>query len=203
MRMARRMRTATWISWSSCPAETSTPKHSRFAWRRRHPSPWTSWCESRVKSSGGWKRESCFTPRSCAEAKFFMKKATREWVRKAEADYRLAAKLARENEPFYDHRCFLCQQSSEKYLKALLEELAIPVAKTHDLERLLNALLPHYPRMPTLRRGLRFLTDFAVEPRYPGEWSNKRQAGAAFRWASKVRDACRSMLGLPPPRRRP
>jgi hypothetical protein len=70
-----------------------------------------------------------------------MKKATREWVRKAEADFQLAAKLDREAEPFYDHRCFLCQQSSEKYLKALLEERAILVAKTHDLERLLNVLL--------------------------------------------------------------
>ena len=47
-------------------------------------------------------------------------------------------KLAREKEPFYDHRCFLCQQSAEKYLKALLEECAIPVTKTHDLEQLVN-----------------------------------------------------------------
>jgi HEPN domain-containing protein len=131
-----------------------------------------------------------------------MKKATREWVRKVEPDYQLAAKLARENEPFYDHRCFLCQQSSEKYLKALLEECAIPVAKTHDLEQLLNALLTHYPRMPSLRRGLRFLTDFALEPRYPGEWSTKRQALSALRWAGRVRDACRALLGLRPPRRR-
>ena len=130
-----------------------------------------------------------------------MKKATREWVRKAEADYQLAAKLDKEKEPFYDHRCFLCQQSTEKYLKALVEENAIPVAKTHDLERLLNVLLPHYPPMRSLRRGLRFLTDFAVEPRYPGEWQTKRQAIAALRWASRVRDACRVLLGLHPPRR--
>jgi HEPN domain-containing protein len=131
-----------------------------------------------------------------------MKKATREWVRKAEADYQLAAKLDREREPFYDHRCFLCQQSSEKYLKALLEERAIPVAKTHDLEGLLNVLLSHHPRLRSLRRGLRFLTDFAVEPRYPGEWKTKRQALSALRWASKVRDACLLILAIRPSRRR-
>ena len=54
----------------------------------------------------------------------------------------------------------------------------------------------------TLRRGLRFLTDFAVEPRYPGEWQTKRQAIAALRWAGKVRDACRAILGFRLSRRR-
>src|SRR6516225_9915588 len=131
-----------------------------------------------------------------------MKKATREWVRKDEADYQLAAKLEKEKEAFYDHRCFLCQQSSEKYLKALLEENAISITKTHDLDQLLNELLVHYPQMRALRRGLRFLTDFAVEPRYPGEWSTKRQAISALRWAGRVRDACRRLLGLRPRRRR-
>jgi HEPN domain-containing protein len=131
-----------------------------------------------------------------------MKKATREWVRKAEADYQLAAKLDKEEELFYDQRCFLCQQSTEKYLKALLEEIALAVTKTHDLERLLNVLLPHFPPLRSLRRGLRYLTDFAVEPRYPGEWKTKREAKAALRWAGKVRDACRSLLGVRPPRRR-
>ena len=47
-----------------------------------------------------------------------MKKLTREWVRKAEADYRLAAKLAADKESFYDQLCFHCQQAAEKYLKA-------------------------------------------------------------------------------------
>ena len=131
-----------------------------------------------------------------------MKKATRDWVRKAEADFQLAAKLDREREPFYDHRCFLCQQASEKYLKAVLEERATPVTKTHDLERLLNVLLPHYSSLRSLRRGLRFLTNFAVEPRYPGEWSTKRQALSALRCAGNVRDACRSILGLRPRLRR-
>ena len=53
-----------------------------------------------------------------------------------------------------------------------------------------------------MRRGLLFLTDFAVDPRYPGTGTSKREAVSALRWAGKVRDACRLLLGLRPPRRR-
>ena len=62
-----------------------------------------------------------------------MTKLTREWVRKAEDDYRHAARTAEGNERFYDQVCFHCQQSAEKYLKAQLEELGLPVPRTHDL----------------------------------------------------------------------
>jgi hypothetical protein len=49
---------------------------------------------------------------------------------------------------------------------------------------------------------LEFLTDFAVDPRYPGSGTSKREAASALRWSGKVRDACRNLLGLRPPRRR-
>ena len=55
-----------------------------------------------------------------------MKRAAREWARKAEDDYRLAAMIADGSEPFHDQLCFHCQQSAEKYLKAVLEELPVP-----------------------------------------------------------------------------
>jgi HEPN domain-containing protein len=131
-----------------------------------------------------------------------MKKATREWVRKAEADYQLAVRIARRSEPFHDQRCFLCQQSGEKYLKALLEERVLSVPKIHELERLLTVLQPHYPALRLHRRGLAFLTNFAIGVRYPGDNASKRQADAALRWAGRVRDACRALLGRRPPRRR-
>src|SRR5262249_34679269 len=112
-----------------------------------------------------------------------MKRSTREWVDKAEDDYRAAAILARAREPFHDQVCFHCQQSAEKSLKALLEELGIDVEKTHELRNLQTPLLPHHPSLGGLRRGLDFLTNFAVNPRYPGKNATKRQAGAARRWA--------------------
>jgi HEPN domain-containing protein len=92
--------------------------------------------------------------------------------------------------------CFHCQQSAEKYLNVLLEELDVAVPKTHDLDDLLVRLLPHYPSLNANRRGLRFLTGFAVDPRYPLLRTSKRQAASALRRADKVRKACRNLLGL-------
>src|SRR5215216_2778931 len=97
-----------------------------------------------------------------------MKRATREWVKKAEADFRGAASLARQTPPLHDLVCFHAQRCAEKYLKALLEGLGIAVAKTHDLDKLLTVLRPHHPDLGSTRRGLRFLTEFAVDTRYPG-----------------------------------
>jgi HEPN domain-containing protein len=104
----------------------------------------------------------------------------------------------------HDAVCFHCQQCAEKYLKALLEELGLAVPKTHDLMRVLAVLLPHHPSLGSLRRGLRFLTDFAVDPRYPGENTTKREAGAALRWADRVRMEACALLGIRPrpPRRK-
>src|SRR5436309_8025489 len=112
-----------------------------------------------------------------------MKKATREWVRKAEKDYRFAIRNARSREPFHDQLCFLCQQATEKYLKALQEELGIAIPRTHVLKDLLALLAPHHPSLASLRRGLTFLTRFAVETRYPGDNATRREAQAALRWA--------------------
>ena len=119
---------------------------------------------------------------------------------KAEDDYRVAALLARGSEPFHDQVCFHAQQPAEKYLKALLEELAIDVEKTHVLQRLLTPLASHHPALRSLRRGLNFLTNFAVNPRYPGKDASGRQATAALRWAERIREQCRMILAIKPPR---
>ena len=127
-----------------------------------------------------------------------MKRLTREWVRKAEDDYQFARRPVAAGQPFHDQRCFHCQQAAEKYLKALLVELGLPVERTHVLLDVLTPLAPHHPALQSLRRGLRFLTQFAVVTRYPGDSARKRQTEAALRWAGRVRAACRAILGLPP-----
>ena len=126
-----------------------------------------------------------------------MKRGTAQWVRKAEADFRLADQVIRSGEPFHDSVCFHCQQSAEKYLKALLVELALPVPRTHDLDRLLTDVVVHHPTLSSIRRGALFLEQFAVETRYPGFNATKRQASSALRWASRLRLAVRSVLALP------
>jgi HEPN domain-containing protein len=131
-----------------------------------------------------------------------MKRATRAWVRKAETDHRAAEKVAAGSDPLHDQTCFHCQQCAEKYFKALLEELGHHIPKTPDLDHLVGLLLPSYSALHALRRRLVFLNQFAVDTRYPGKSASKRQAVSAYRWAGHVRDACRALLGLRPPRRR-
>src|SRR5437588_1438045 len=109
-----------------------------------------------------------------------MKKTTREWVQKAEVDYRAACKPAPSRPPMHDLVCFCCQQSAEKYLKAILDEEGLTVPRTHDLEDLVSLLLPSHPGLSELRRGLKFLIQFAVEARYPGFHASKRQAASAL-----------------------
>jgi HEPN domain-containing protein len=127
-----------------------------------------------------------------------MKKLTREWVRKAEADYRVAVMVDRGAEPFHDAVCFHCQQSAEKFLKGLVEELGLTVPKTHNLESLRALLAAHDAALRPLKRGLSFLSSFAVETRYPGDDASKRDAEAALRWAERVRTAARTLLGIRP-----
>jgi len=129
-----------------------------------------------------------------------MQKLTAEWVKKAEGDYRVALVLSRGSEPFHDQICFHCQQCGEKYLKALLQELGLPVPRTHGLVALRNLLLEHHPSLANLRRGLEFLSRFAVGPRYPMFQAKKRQAVSAVRWANRVREECRTLLGIRSPR---
>src|SRR5206468_3623812 len=127
-----------------------------------------------------------------------MKKTTREWVKKAEQDHILAEQGSRSKVAVHDGVCFHCQQCAEKYVKAVMEEIGLAVPRTHDLDLLLNTLLPYHTTLPSLRRGLLFLSDFAVQTRYPGHSATKREAKAALRWVSRVRAACRSILAIGP-----
>jgi HEPN domain-containing protein len=112
----------------------------------------------------------------------------------------VARKIARGKEPHHDEACFHAQQASEKYLKALLEELSQPIPRTHVLEDLAALLLPYHSEVRPLRRGGRFLTRFAVRTPYPGEDATKRQTEAALRWAGRIRAAARSLLNIKPSR---
>jgi HEPN domain-containing protein len=125
-----------------------------------------------------------------------MKRKTAQWVRKAEADVKGARTLAGVRPRLHDLICFHCQQAAEKYLKAALQEIGLPITRTHDLDDLLNDLRPHVPPVRRLRRGVLFLTQFAVDYRYPGEAASSRQADAALRWTEAVRATIRAHFRL-------
>jgi predicted nucleotidyltransferase len=96
------------------------------------------------------------------------------------------------------HRMLPLPAGRRKVLKALLQELSIRFPKTHDLEQLLDFLLPHDPTLRRLRRRVDALTSFAVEYRYPIVRAKTRQMRAALRTMERVRGELRARLGLPP-----
>jgi hypothetical protein len=77
-----------------------------------------------------------------------------------------------------------------------MEEVGLVVPKIHVLNRLLSSIVSHHPTLRSLRRGMIFLTVFAVDTRYPGRNASKRQAVAALRWAGQVRTMARALLGI-------
>jgi HEPN domain-containing protein len=127
-----------------------------------------------------------------------MKRLTAKWVQKAEDDILGARGLGESRPPLHDLVCFHCQQSAEKYLKALLQEWGLVPPRTHNLIDLLELLLPRDPTLRSLRRRVDPLTRYAVDFRYPDERATSRQAKSALRHAETVRIAIRARLGLGP-----
>jgi len=126
-----------------------------------------------------------------------VKKLTREWVRKAEEDWALAGQANKVRPQLLDGFCFHCQQTVEKYFKALLQEFGASPPRPHDLNVLLDRLLRHDPDLKPLRPGLKSLTAFAVDYRYPGFHATSREAQAALRRTERVRLEIRARLGIP------
>jgi hypothetical protein len=77
-----------------------------------------------------------------------------------------------------------------------LEELRLPVPRTHDLEHLHTLFLPHHPSLKALLRGLHVLGQHAVDCRYPGFNTTTRQMKSALRNVVVVREELRRLLGL-------
>jgi len=79
----------------------------------------------------------------------------------------------------------------------MMAEHELPIQKTHDLTILLDQLLPTDPTLRSVRRGLKGVTRYAVEYRYPGTNTSARQARAAYKKALVVRRGIHKCLGLP------
>lgn len=126
-----------------------------------------------------------------------MKPLTREWVRKAENDFKVATQILRRRKDVVpDAACFLCQQCVEKYLKARLVEADIPFKRTHDLLLLLELCVPVEPLWSAYSQVVDDMTDFAVDFRYPGHSATLAQAKLALKNCQSLRAEVRRSLGL-------
>ena len=126
-----------------------------------------------------------------------MKAETREWVRCAEADFEAAnALFRRRSNTLANPIGFHCQQCVEKYLKARLEELGLPVPKTHNLAALTALLQSHHPLWAAFQPALLLLNNYAVKFRYPGHQATRADARAALQACRSLRAEVRLGLGL-------
>jgi HEPN domain-containing protein len=126
-----------------------------------------------------------------------MNPLTLEWAQKADGDYTAAQLLSQSPTPVYDAICFHAQQCVEKYLKAWLQEANIAFRRTHDLEELLDLILPAVPVWSSWQPDFLILTTHAVDFRYPGKSSSAADAQHAMKVCEDVRTAIRANLGLP------
>ena len=108
-----------------------------------------------------------------SKGKVLYEKDNGEWVK---GRGRLRDRKARQPRKIPLHDGFASTAAvTEKYLKGLMEEAGLTVPKTHDLDVLLRILRPSHPSC-VRSRGLIFLSQFAVETRYPGDNASTRQA---------------------------
>ena len=124
-------------------------------------------------------------------------KLVKQWIEKAEEDFRTADYLLtlKEDCPL-NSVCFHSQQCVEKYIKALLIYFSIQFPKSHDVIELLN-LVPKKHRPDLSIYDLAITNRYAVDTRYPGEWEivTRKEAEESVRIAGNVRQKIKQLLG--------
>ncbi|MCH8295741.1 HEPN domain-containing protein [Candidatus Poribacteria bacterium] len=117
-----------------------------------------------------------------------------EWLRKGDNDLRAAgAILLLEDAPF-DVVCFHTQQCVEKYLKGFLTFYQKEVRRTHDLVSLLGECNQIDSSFAEWEEVCEQLTSYAIEARYPAEFSEysveeaEDAVSSATRFKAFVRD---------------
>ena len=121
---------------------------------------------------------------------------TREWVRKAEIDFKTASHLCHGDPDFAEGAAFHAQQAAEKYLKAFLVWQQIEFHKTHDIEALLRLAGNVDNAIPEILREAAMLTPYGVDFRYPGDYPvvTRNDAEGALQLADRVRTEIRGRL---------
>ena len=127
-----------------------------------------------------------------------MNPLTLEWIEKAEADYIAVQQLLLTANPLlHNIICFHAQQCIEKYLKAWLQEANIRPPRTHNLEELLDLIVPTVPAWYHWQPDLKIIMAYAVDPRYPGDSRTSEDTQHATHICDEVRQAVRTQLELP------
>ena len=105
-----------------------------------------------------------------------MKPLAREWLSKADEDYRVAERELTAEPPAFSAVCFHAQQAVEKAMKALLVDFGLAFPRTHDLKFLLDLIKPATDAFNELEGELVAISVSAIEVRYPGSKPDRTRA---------------------------
>ena len=113
----------------------------------------------------------------------------RQWLDKAEGDYRLVQHLASDQTEFFGAIGFHSQQAVEKFLKAMLVWHQVEFPKTHDMQELLDLLARSEPDVARSLQDATVLSGYSVDVRYPSDMPqiSLEDAKRAAELASEVR----------------
>lgn len=89
------------------------------------------------------------------------------WLYRAEEDWKCVRAIFSAPEKTWTVATFHCHQAAEKCLKAFLSFKIKDVPRIHDLTTLLAQALRFDPSLISLKADCEYLTDFAIDSRYP------------------------------------
>ena len=123
----------------------------------------------------------------------------KEWLDKAEEDFRFAESNLQEGSEFFSQICFHFQQAAEKYLKAYIIAKGLAFNKVHDLVHLLRTCSGQDQVFSSLKEECILLNSAYIETRYPVHWPTnytRETAKQAYAAAQNIARLVRDRLGL-------
>jgi HEPN domain-containing protein len=119
-----------------------------------------------------------------------LRKLAGEWFFKAREDELSAKAILDSKEGAASTVCFLSQQMADKDLKGYLVFKGKRFPKIHELDKLVKLCQKIDPEFKTLEEQAKYLTEFYISTRYPGDYFqfSFREAEKAFKKACKIRD---------------
>jgi HEPN domain-containing protein len=121
-----------------------------------------------------------------------------EWIDYAERNYDTVLLLMLHQRQHIGIIAFHCQQTAEKYLKAVLAGAEQAIPRVHDLAMLNRQTASICPALTALESVCERLTPFGTVTRYP-HYSlelTENHLKAALAWTKSIRSAVRQCLGL-------
>ena len=121
-----------------------------------------------------------------------------EWIRSAENDYTAVIELMKLYKKPAEIIAYHCQQTIEKYLKAILVQEGQPVPFIHDLYKLNLLCGAFLPNLSPLNELCERLTPYGTATRYPGGSMtvDVEKMPTIIHWTEQIRDIIRSYFQL-------